>query len=480
MTGPGRNKARSRHDTSVGRPILRASPQARRVARTHEGRTNLISAKKSRFGSVVNVIWGQGFVAATTLVGMRLYTELLEPRDFGAAMIALGLLVLFDSIGVMALNQTLLSQCGAHQDRNKQRCISAALSRLFLKWALPIGASAALALAIILSRVADDRLWMLLPGLAIIYLIAETIRVSVLSLVTLNRQYGRYSIWLSGEAAITLAGTVLTILIWRQDEIGFLAGYAFSRAISCASLTLFFSPGQVHDLIKQGKSENTRTALRYGLPVALMGPLGWVSSYLDRYILGALLGVSTTGSYVAATGMVARPYSLLTATLSNYFRPLYFEHSARQDKSGRVVRVFIQWTASAMCLGLVGVVLLGLISTWLSTLLLAKEYRPGAPLLMTLFALSQTAAITTHAADNAILALGRSRELLRTQTVLSATTLLLIPIGIIAGGVIGGIVGRCSAECVKMVVTMLLVKSATLRSNQELDVAELREAVTVE
>jgi hypothetical protein len=84
---------------------------------------------------------------------------------------------------------------------------------------------------------------------------------------------------------------------------------------------------------------------------------------------------------------------------------------------------------------------------------------------MSLFALSQTLAITTHAADNAILALRESRPLVRAQILLAFATFLLIPAGIWREGVIGGVMARCLAEAVKLTVALLMATAMIRRTN---------------
>ena len=419
----------------------------------------------SRLGRIANVLWGQVIVAVAALAGIRFYTEILGPAEFGTSMLALGGIALFDSLGVMALNQTLLSRCGPHSDSEQRRQISVGLSWNFLKWAGPTGTLLGLGVAVALIALGYPSYWALLPALMLLYIVAETGKASLINLLVLERRYGRYSAWIGGEAVFSLLGTAAMLLAWRADAIGFLTGYILSRLICAVVFMAGFSPTHLRKVDLVHIHDEIQPALTYGMPIAMMGPLGWISSYLDRYILGGLLGTATTGAYVAVTGLVARPFGLTTTVLSNYFRPFYFQPKLIHDGAQGCFRILRGWVLASLCIGLTGTLALGFLGDRIVRFMLAADFRQGAPLMMVLFALSQTLAITTHAADNAILAIRGSRQLLRAQIFISCATLALIPVGIMLGGVVGGLIGRCLAEAIRLTVVILIAASMIRRKN---------------
>jgi O-antigen/teichoic acid export membrane protein len=418
-----------------------------------------------RLGQLANVAWGQIAVALTALAGIRLYTEILGPRNYGAAMLVLGAIAFLDSLGVLALSQTLLTRCGPHSDYEGRRQVSIGLSWVFLKWMAPLGAIAGLAIAIAVVLAGGDATWLILSLIIPLYVAAETAKTSLLSLVVLDRRYTLYSAWIAAEAILTLLGIIATLLLWRADALAFLTGLVVSRLVCAAVFILCASPRHLSNFRRADATQDIRPALSYGIPVAMMGPLGWVSTYLDRYILGAVLGASTTGVYVAVTGLVARPYGLITSVLTNFFRPLYFQPDVIRDGRQSYSRILRRWVLTALCIGLVGTIALAFAGKWIVQLALAPEFRQGAVLLMILYSISQTCTIITHAADNALLALQQSRRLLRAQVYLSITTLAFIPLGIAIGGVVGGVIGRCVAEAAKLAVVMVIAISAVRRSS---------------
>ena len=80
--------------------------------------------------------WGQILVAITVFIGFRIYTEMLNPHDFGIIMMIMGLVALIDSVGLMTLNQTIVSRCGKILNNTHQKIISVSLAFMFIKKSL--------------------------------------------------------------------------------------------------------------------------------------------------------------------------------------------------------------------------------------------------------------------------------------------------------------------------------------------------------
>lgn len=411
-----------------------------------------------RLTRLSNVVWGQVAVAVVALVAIRIYTEILGPSNFGSAMLAQGLMALIDSVGILALNQTLVSKCGPVADNDLRRRLSIGLSWQFFRWGAWIGIAATLVASLIAVAFGADPLWLLAPAIFPLYFGADTAKQSVLSLVVLDRRYALYSVWMSAEAVITLLTTVAALTWWRADALGFVVGYALARPLCGALFVAVAAPHHFRGMRDTDVSGELESALAYGRPVAFMGPLGWISTYVDRYILGAALSTSAVGRYAAVTGLVARPYALTTAVLSNYFRPLYFQPAVLAEGHQAQLRIFRRWILSAFAVGLAGAGAFALLGTPIAALVLAPDFREGATLLMCLFAIAQTFSIATHSADNALLAMNKSSELLRLQVLVSVSTLVAIPVGVGLGGLTGAVIGRCAAEAIKLAAVLQLLR----------------------
>ena len=124
--------------------------------------------RNARFG-VVHTILGQLVVAVSSLVGLRLYTEMLDRSEFGVAMMAVGGVALLDGVVVMALNQTLLSICAEIDEPERRRQVSVGLSlRAFGAVAVCL-APLAVAMPVAGSEFGLDALMRASPALALAY-----------------------------------------------------------------------------------------------------------------------------------------------------------------------------------------------------------------------------------------------------------------------------------------------------------------------
>jgi O-antigen/teichoic acid export membrane protein len=396
-------------------------------------------------------------VAATALAGVRVYTGLLGRAEFGLAMVATGVVALLDGLVVTALNQTLLALCAGAEDREKQRQIATRLGWLLFR---PL-AAALVALALTVGAVAlflpVPALALVAPPLALIYLGEEIAKTTMLSPMMARRDYAGVSLWTSGEAIATLLVTAATLAFFRADALGFLIGFVAGRLTATLAFTALFSGFRAFAGATQAPAPQDRTkALSYGLPVSAMAPLGWISAFLDRYALSAVAGLAAAGAYSAAGGLVARPFSIATAILTNTFRPLLFHRPEAPDFLAQTRRRLGQWLATASLVGLAGVVALALLGKYVVLIALAPAFRAGAAPIMTILALAQTFAIMTHAVDNAVLATGASASLLKLQATIVFVALVLAPAGAWWGGGLGAALGRAAAEAVKFAATLAL------------------------
>ena len=372
-------------------------------------------------------------------------------------MLCLGAIAFMEGIISMALNQTQTALCAKLAPGEDRRQMSVGLSYLLLMFLVPVF----LILAGISLALSPFFSWASLTAAAffalIFYFAAESIKYSLLVLIVLERQFGKQSLWLAGESLFTFAG-VAGALWYRPTPVTFVAAYVAMRCLSSLFFVAVLSgASHLRNIRLQSARSNWRDAIGYGLPISAMGPLGWISSFLDRFIIAGVLGTAATGSYVAATSLVGRPYALTTAVLSNYFRPRLFVESDDAQKKSMLTK---QWLVAAFAIGICGVLGLLVLGPYILKFLVAEKYREGAVGLMVVFSLAQTLSISTHALDNNLLASNKSAVLLKVQTFTSFSTLAIIPIGTAIAGPLGATFARCIAEAVKLFATFLLVSNA--------------------
>jgi O-antigen/teichoic acid export membrane protein len=250
--------------------------------------------------------------------------------------------------------------------------------------------------------------------------------------------------------------TVSVLLLFTASAESYVLGFLLSRILSTAFFCMVYFRGRYFFGVEHLEAAKvSTTALSYGWPVSVMAPLGWISTYLDRYIVTAIVGAASTGSYTAVMGLVGRPYALVTSILTSYFLPQLYGNNALHNGVSRW-NIQWRWVVAAFVIGGIGTIGFVFLGNFIALIALAPEYRSGARQIMIFLGMAQTFSIMTHAIDNTVLSTGRSALLLKTQCFLVIVTLSLIPISILWLGVVGAAVGRSLAELIKFSFTLIL------------------------
>lgn len=364
-------------------------------------------------------------------------------------MMAMGALALLDGIFVMALSQTLLSICARITDHEHQRQVAIGLTvRLFIAIVPVLALVTASTFALW-----QDRLVSVGSVLAFLYLAVELIKTSAMCLLLARRDYARYALWSGSEAVVSLVG-ISIVLLMRADALSFLSGLIASKYLNTLIFFFIFYKGRYFaSLDLTAARPYVSTAIRYGAPLSVMAPIGWIGSYLDRYVVGLAGGFASAGVYTAVGGLVGRPYAILTSILTNYFRPLLFGPRG-SERSTETWNTQLRWIFAAATIGLAGATALAISAKWVAALALALEFRAEAPALMLILAVAQSFSIMTHAVDNGILSTGASARLLRLQIWLVLSGLILVPAGTIWLGAVGAALGRLISEAIKFLVSL--------------------------
>ena len=434
-------------------PEVRASGGVRdRVRAVKRNATSLMSGDGLRVARINSGLLystaGQFVVAGAALASIRIYTQIMPREEFGVVTMLMGAIALLDGLVTASLSQTLLSLCAGISDEESQRQVCVGLS-MRAQIAVLILAAPVLFITTIACRICGWGAALALgEGAVILYLIEEIAKTSMLAPLIARRDYGRSSIWIAVEALVNLIVTAAFLLTFHADALTFLFGLLCARLLCTGSFWVWYFRGQYFRHLNLRISRpHVRRALTYGTPVSAMAPLGWISAYLDRYVVATRVGLDGAGVYAAASALVGRPYSVTTSALTNYFRPQLFHSGGKAER---------EWLIAAAGIGALGVAAFALWGGFAARLALAEAYRGGATSLLAVLALAQTFVIVTHGLDNAILAAGAAAPLLKLQACLVVVSVLLPTAGALLGGALGAALGRAAAELVKCGATAIL------------------------
>lgn len=389
----------------------------------------------------------------------------MGPDSFGSAMLALGALALCDGLGTLAFAPTLANLLKDYDDRGSRIALALSLAWRFWRWMVVIGLAGALAAVLYFGW----RQGLLLLPLIALFTATEGLRVAGQTMVMLDRRYLMLSGWNAADALVTLCASLTLINVTKAAPDALVAGVMCSRILTTL---VFIQPAvgraRAWQFDPAGARALQNRALAFGWTIAALGPVAWLGLFADRYIVGSTLGMAEAGVLAAIAGAVSRPYGIVSASLTNLFRPDLLDQSAGRAPHHR--RPLATWILAAGLIGLLGLAGLALIGGYLADFLIAFP-TPGIDLwsLLVIIGLSQTLVLLTHALDNALMARGAVRTMLALQTSILILGLPLIAGGAILYGVTGAAWGRVANEGLRVLAAalfLLWVRMAARRNGQ--------------
>ncbi|WP_336985429.1 hypothetical protein [Altererythrobacter aquiaggeris] len=411
-------------------------------------------------GGLLAASWGQAVAAIVLLFSLRIYSAELGAVPFGAAMLALGGMALFDGFTTSAFGQVLAQLLKDLDDGRKRIGLGLGLGCDMALFQAVTGAAAIILTGIFLDWTSAGVLAVLLPAFCIL----EPVRLTGQMVLLLERRYAALSTWIALEAVMTLFFSVIAIKLTQGNPASLVAGAVAGRIVS-ASIGGIAIIGSKFNVDRDAARIARPRAIRFGSSVAIMGPLGWLGLFADRYIVGATTGLAQAGVLAALSGAVAKPYGVITSGLTNRFRPDMLDEAAGKERDG--FSPLTIWLLTALTIGGAGLLGFIFLSDQFADFLIAFP-TPGLDMgtLLTVLAASQMLVLLTHAFDNQLLAAGQSRPLLLTQIAVLIIGLPLIAIGAVWSGAIGAAIGRFGNEGLKLVAVAVLVTIVTRKSGR--------------
>jgi O-antigen/teichoic acid export membrane protein len=404
--------------------------------------------------------WGQLAAAIVSLLAIRLYTASMAAALFGEAMLVLGVLTLVDGMLSMAFSQAMVSFLKDHDQRQERLALGLGFGADFAILILCVGVFASLVASIAWMNawVSAQIVFLILAVLA--YAISEPIRVIGQTVALLERRFMAFSAWQTADAIATVGATLGFLSFFEPSFATLTVGVVAGRLVSSMIFWLLLYGARAFKLadISLARADRRRV-LEFALPVSAMAPLGWISLNLDRYIVGIVSGAASAGLLAVLAGAVTRPYSISSAALTNYFRPDLIDQAANRATTHK--RPLLAWLAFASVVSLAGLLLIVVFGDAIVSFLIRFDDGDAEEVgsaLIALIALSQVFVLLTHAIDNQILVLRRSRSLLISQLAAVALGLPMIVAGALIGGVVGAAWGRVVNEAAKLVVAAWLLR----------------------
>lgn len=387
----------------------------------------------------------QLLVAAVSLGMLRVYTELLEPKQLGLVMLTLS---------SASLAQMLISAAGAQTAfyyASRYGC--GAVVHQFggqLRFATAIAVVLCCASAILATNTFQDSTATYILGFVLFLgiIIVDFYRAGLQSLINLNERRVQFGALLVIDSVATLVFSSGAFL-FNPNPVGLLFALGVSKSIGLLASAYF-----VQDLRDSACPEDAPISLgkmfRYSIPFSLMGLLGWSTANLDRFVVAYTAGPAVAGIYALAGSIVARPYGIVTAALTVHHRPKLFQSATSNSCGFR--STFVAWAVSAVAIGALGSVLFFLFGDAIVNLLISNDYTAQVANVVVTFSVAFGLTLVAHAFENRYLARGENKRLLSIQVVYVPISVIVLFFFTMQRGFEGAVEARVISELLRVVV----------------------------
>jgi O-antigen/teichoic acid export membrane protein len=188
------------------------------------------------------------------------------------------------------------------------------------------------------------------------------------SLFRVEQRSGAYVTATLANVAITIAATVLLVVVFEQGPLGVLVGNFTGTLVVYAALLVYSR----HALGLQFNRSLYREMNRFGLPLVPSAVALWLTNFSDRFFLVKLSDLHEVGLYSIGVRLASAIVLLLTA-----FRLAWpaFAYSIDDDREAGRTYSFVLTYVVYMCCWLA--LALGLLAPWILKLITTKPFYPA-------------------------------------------------------------------------------------------------------
>jgi len=324
------------------------------------------------------VIVGQVISGVGIFAGIRLLTEFTRPEVYGELALVLGIVALAQGLSNGPLMQAALRYSPESLLGGWQQPFRAVVAKATFKSVLV--ASVILLVSWAIFSWTTGANWALGPGLVLL-LIVEARKSMDVTLLNAARKHREVATWFIMDAWLRPLLAVAGIALFGATALIILCAYSLGTGLLIFGFKTFAASESSHDepILNSRPSRKSNDISEaklwiYSAPLIPLALVSWVSSQLDRYIIGSTLGLAEVGIYAAIYGAVSRPVLMVAAAIELTMRPVYYEACAVEDERAKK-KLRKTWLFLLIFTGACATALVCAFHEWLSTLLVAEPYR---------------------------------------------------------------------------------------------------------
>jgi O-antigen/teichoic acid export membrane protein len=328
------------------------------------------------------IAFGQGAQALAMLVGVRLLSELVSPDIYGEVTLFMGAVILGKQIFGFPFLQAALR---FYPEAVNKNCVPLLRNMIRSYLVRIVGSYTVLYLIIGLGYTVFTNhnisyyLFVLSAGL----LCCEVACVLETDLYNAARMQSHFVFVQISSAWLRPLFAVLAVFIFGANSVSIISGYLVAIVLVVICLYVFpinrigIRQGEkVLDSIPKFKQD----IRQYALPLMPLAVFGWISTFSDRYLIGALFDAEQVGIYAVAYSLMSLPFTMVQAVVERTLRPLYFEAISAGDEK-RADKYFKFWINSVFFVCFAGVLMVYFFHDDIAKLCLAEKYHTSARLM---------------------------------------------------------------------------------------------------
>lgn len=396
--------------------------------------------------------------ALSALAFMRISSEILSGEDFGKLMLLMGIVALLEAIVSSSIGQIVfygMNKGGAADEINKLIIIfSNNIYKLILRIAV------ILTLVLLIAIIANKYFGWIFFVVALVpcYVVVDALRSTVISWVHASGKLSANGIFVSAESVIGIVICATIIIItddFKYYFLGILIAKLFGLVIALINTnasTILINDSKFDGVYKNIVALTKKVDKHQLVVLPLMGLVGWLCGFLDRYAIAFSVGPVAAGHFAAATGIASRPYNILSSGLTNYFRPVLYRNLF--DKSNICKSPLTIWILVSLGGGAVGYLATKYFGVMLAGIFLSKDLANSVAPILPPLCIAMGIYVATHGLDNVCLAQGKSKWLLKVQLIGSIIFAAIISfVYIMKLGVDGMVDAKIAFECIKFILS---------------------------
>ena len=357
------------------------APSSSARIRPQNGLRSYLISRRGALVDAISLIGSQVIFALSTLIGVRLLSDLMSPAAYGEVGLLVGLLTLGRNLFAYPFLQAAIrfypEACRQGEIGTLKRLIRSCLN----------STAAILAIVVLLVGVLSygwKPMSLLQIPLMIGLLFVDNLRGLETDLLIAARRQRPFAVIRASESSLRALGAVLMVRWLGPVPAMVLLGYLLGGTAVYAGLFLFRVErvGAAETVATMSGSEPSTRAFsdriwRYSLPMIPIAVFDWISGLSDRYMVGGIVGLEAAGIYIAAYGLMNQPFTITQTTLELLFRSHYFDAVSASDVRG-ARKVFANWIFVQCAVCVIGVIAVVVLSKTIATICLGAQYQSAS------------------------------------------------------------------------------------------------------